>query len=112
MGLKGHWVKGSRWTATRSLLLRSWGVSGRRVFALCLQTGDEGVHIAKHVGFVGLKDIVIGVGEADDAGVGHLSFEGFCLIFGVAQVGGVGGCARLGVVAEDRRGGEIVGNGE
>jgi hypothetical protein len=54
--------------------------------ALVGQGGNEGVHLAEYVGFVGAKGVVVGVWDADDFSIGDLSLEGFGLAFDVAQV--------------------------
>ena len=46
------------------------------------QGGDEGVHFAEDVGFVGVEDVVIGVGQAHDFCRGDGGFERLRLGFG------------------------------
>jgi hypothetical protein len=80
-----------------------------------LQRGQEGVQLSKHVGAVGEVDVMVGVGEDDDAGGGDGFLEGGDLGLGQrSQGGGVG----FGGLADVRVGGgggpraEGVGHGE
>ncbi len=74
------------------------------------ESRDEGVHLAEDVGLVGAENIVVGLRDADDFGVGDLGFEGLGLIFCVALIYGLHGGAELGFIFH--KSAQIVGKGE